>query len=143
MDTKARVGLFVGGLVLVGMVAWILMPGSKPADKDQVAVNTDTAQNNAEPASQPATAPAGDIFAGGPAATQPVAPSTLSFGQTLPPATQPTMNTAMNAAGAAGAAGSLSGRELVADSGSFRPLAIREAYRTCLTLLPSEACDKP
>jgi nucleoid-associated protein YgaU len=61
MDAKAKIGLTIGGLLLAGMVAWVLMPGSK--------TRTDLAENappappapTTEPA--PTTAPAVDPFA--------------------------------------------------------------------------------
>lgn len=86
MDTKARVLVIVGCVVLIGMVAWVLMPSGTSVEN--VDVSTDTVQPVDGFAAQPATAPA----------TQPVAtvdpfalPTTypanlVNIGPSLPPA---------------------------------------------------------
>ncbi len=79
MDTKARVALFVGGLVVVGLVAWVLMPAPKPAS------NGPAADGSTEVAAAPATQPIAltDPFAA--PATQPAAaPSVVSLGGPVP-----------------------------------------------------------
>lgn len=63
MDTKARIGLFVGGLVLVGMVAYVMMPRSTDAKTE----GTDLAgSSGVDYAAGPSTQPTA-------ATTQPVA----------------------------------------------------------------------
>ena len=65
MDTKARIGLFAGGLVLVGMVAYVMMPRAAAPKADEATASTDTATaSNDFAAAAPTTRPA---------ATQPVA----------------------------------------------------------------------
>ena len=59
MDTKARIAVVVGGVVLVGMVAWQLMPGDSAKSTSDSPV-TDTAQTGDkldEFAATPATSP--------------------------------------------------------------------------------------
>jgi nucleoid-associated protein YgaU len=93
MDTKARVAVIVGGVVLVGMVAWVLMPSGKteaPADTDQPLVDSTDApvspvdQFAGLPSTQPATQP----FAGvDPFASPTTLPSTtVDIGPSLTPA---------------------------------------------------------
>lgn len=65
MDTKARIGLFAGGLVLVGMVAYVMMPRATAPKADEATAPTDTATASTDfAAAAPTTRPA---------ATQPVA----------------------------------------------------------------------
>lgn len=65
MDTKARIGLFAGGLVLVGMVAYVMMPRASAPKTDEATASTDTATaSNDFAAAAPTTRPA---------STQPVA----------------------------------------------------------------------
>lgn len=66
MDTKARVAVLAGGLVLVGMVAWVLMPAGTSTEPQDVATETDDlalvpfdSSNSAQvdPFAAPTTAP--------------------------------------------------------------------------------------
>lgn len=89
MDTKARIGLFAGGLVLVGMVAYVMMPRA-------AAPQTDGATD--------ATPATGDFAAAAPttrpAATQPVAvsdPFAAPAVTTLTPGAAPAPGTAVAA----------------------------------------------
>lgn len=66
MDTKARIGLFVGGLVLVGMVAYVMMPRSGEPKADDASTAAQTPSDSVDYAAAPSTQPA-------PAATQPIA----------------------------------------------------------------------
>jgi nucleoid-associated protein YgaU len=65
MDTKARIGLFVGGLVLVGMVAYVMMPRSAEPKADDALTAAQTPSDSVDYAAAPSTQPA--------PATQPIA----------------------------------------------------------------------
>jgi len=86
MDTKARVLVIVGGVVLVGMVAWVLMPGGTTAPP--VDVTTDTAQQTdafvAAPPTIPATQPVATVDPFALPATYPT--NLINVGPSLPPA---------------------------------------------------------
>lgn len=58
MDTKAKVLLAVGGVVLVGMAAYLLLPGSK---KSTIELPPEASTQSTQPSTEPATQP--DPFA--------------------------------------------------------------------------------
>jgi nucleoid-associated protein YgaU len=91
MDTKARVAIIVGGVVLVGMVAWVLMPSGKskkPADSEPPFVeNTEQNKDANQFAAAPTTAPSTQPVAVDPFAAPTTLPSTaVNIGPSLPPA---------------------------------------------------------
>jgi nucleoid-associated protein YgaU len=58
MDTKSRIGLFAGGLVLVGMVAYVMMPRAPQTDGVTVSTDSSSATGDlaaAAPTTRPAT----------------------------------------------------------------------------------------
>lgn len=89
MDTKSRIALFAGGLVLVGFVAWLLLPAHKAPEESAGDSSTTASEIASTPATPPTTEPvaAGDPFAASPT-TQPVATAapSLSVGPNMAPA---------------------------------------------------------
>lgn len=91
MDTKARVAVIVGGVVLVGMVAWVLMPSGKTEApvEDQTPV-VDSTEVPAAPVDQfaattlPTTAPFGGVDPFASTTTLPA--PTVDIGPSLTPA---------------------------------------------------------
>lgn len=56
MDTKAKVVLAVGGVILAGMVAYVLLPGPKKPSAEELASQVKPETPATEPTSQPTTA---------------------------------------------------------------------------------------
>lgn len=80
MDAKARIGLAIGGLVLAGMVAYVLLPGGeKPQETPTEPAETEVV--NVTPPVEPAVSP-----------VDPFAAPTTAFPPTTLPSADPTVN---------------------------------------------------
>lgn len=81
MDTKARAAVLAGGLVLVGMVAWVLMPSGDSTPEQSQDLSSDTGDLALVPFDS-STAPQVDPFAA--PTTAPSVPAVTSLDGALP-----------------------------------------------------------